>query len=502
MHRHDEPHNRYIAPLAFLGFLLLVVGARWWLIHRYGSPVPFWDQWDGEAATLYGPYVKGDLSWDKLLEPHNEHRILTTRLFALGLFVLNGAWNPLLQMLLNAVIIAGVLVLLLSYLNKALLPADRWALLVFCLALFCVPYAWENTLSGFQTQYYFNLLFSFIALWLLVGSASFSKAWWGGLGVAMLACLSLASGLFTLAAAVPVMAAQCLWGQRGKARGAAAIVLLAALFALGYALTPDVAQNAEMKAHSIPDFLHALKVGLSWPGKQQVVALVLLQIPALAYLLLQWRRRRQPIAAVHWFLVALIVWVWGQDVSLAYGRAVLVRSSRYLDLYAIGLVVNFVCLLWSLRQMSGRRLVRVGLCVVWVAYVAFALYGQTRRIDNELAHKAAHSAVQMSNVRGYLQTGDRSFLFGKDLLDIPYPRPERLQGLLEDPAIRSTLPAAVMPAGDEVRNRGRLDAVVETLLMHAYVLMAIGGLALVGAGGLKVRGNSMPGSARRFGKIE
>ncbi|OZI20935.1 hypothetical protein CAL26_26125 [Bordetella genomosp. 9] len=485
-----------------LGFALLLVGARWWLIHHHGSPVPYWDQWDGEAATLYGPYVKGDLSWAMLFEPHNEHRILTTRLFALGLFIVNGSWNPLLQMVLNAVVIVGVLVLLLSYLNQALSQWQRWALLIFCLVLFCIPYAWENTLAGFQTQYYFNLLFSFIALWLLVGSPSFSKAWWIGLGFAILACLSLASGLFSLAATVPVTAAQCIWGQRRKGTGATAAMLLAALFVIGYALTPDVAQNAEMKAHSIMEFVHALKVGLSWPGKPQLLIATVLQIPAVAYLVLQWLRRREPVATVHWFLIALIVWVWGQDVSLAYGRSVLVRSSRYLDLYAIGLLVNFVCLMWSLGQARWRRAVRAAVCVIWVIYVAFAMYKQWGRIEEQLADKVANSMTELSNVRGYLKTGDKSFLFGKALLDIPYPRPDRLQGLLDDPAIRSTLPAAIMPAEDKPRHKGRLDALVQELLAHAFVAMLIGALALLAACVSRVRESNMPGVSRQSGKIE
>jgi hypothetical protein len=501
MYRHDESRNCYIAPMMTLGFLFLVVGARWWLIHRYGSSVPFWDQWDGEAATLYGPYLKGDLSWAKLLEPHNEHRIVTTRLFALGLFIANGLWNPLLQMLLNAVIIGGVLALLLSYLNRALSAGEGCALFAFCLALFCVPYAWENTLAGFQTQYYFNLLFSFVALWLLVGTPALSPKWWIGLASAILAWLSLASGLFALAAAVPVLASQCIWGEQSRARGTVAIALLAILFAAGYGLTPNVAQNHELRSQTMLEFLHAVKVALSWPEKKQILGAVLLHVPAAAFLVLQWRRRGTPIPAAQWFMVALVVWVWGQDASLAYGRAVLVRSSRYLDLYAIGLVANFACLLWSIRQWSARPRVRAAFCVVWVAYVALGLYGQRHRIGDELDSKRQDSAAQLENVRGYLTTGNKDYLFGKALLDIPYPRPTRLQGLLDDPDIRRALPTAVMPAGDGPNRQGRLDSTVTMLLSHAYVLMIIGGLAVGSAGALRLRERNMPGISRHFGKI-
>jgi hypothetical protein len=31
---------------------LVVIGAKLWLVARYGNPTPYWDQWDAEGVTL------------------------------------------------------------------------------------------------------------------------------------------------------------------------------------------------------------------------------------------------------------------------------------------------------------------------------------------------------------------------------------------------------------------------------------------------------------------
>jgi hypothetical protein len=88
--------------LLVLGFVVLFLALRWYLVARYGSATPFYDQWDAEAAHLYTPWIEGRLGWIHLFQPHNEHRILTARILLLGLFSLIGnQWDTLLQMQVN-----------------------------------------------------------------------------------------------------------------------------------------------------------------------------------------------------------------------------------------------------------------------------------------------------------------------------------------------------------------------------------------------------------------
>jgi len=75
-----------IAPwrLALAGCLAAVLGAKILLIARLGIPTPYWDQWDAEAAGLYLPWLEGRLDAAHWFAFHNEHRLVLTRAFLVG----------------------------------------------------------------------------------------------------------------------------------------------------------------------------------------------------------------------------------------------------------------------------------------------------------------------------------------------------------------------------------------------------------------------------------
>ncbi len=143
-------------------FAVVLFGIKLWIINTYGNATPFWDQWDGEAVKLYKPYFDGTLTFSDWFAPHNEHRIFTTRLLSLGLLLINGIWNPLLQMVINAALHITALVLCIVLLTSVIGRKNLLPLLLFALVLFGVPYAWQNTLMGFQSQFYFIVLFHLV----------------------------------------------------------------------------------------------------------------------------------------------------------------------------------------------------------------------------------------------------------------------------------------------------------------------------------------------------
>src|SRR6187549_381005 len=96
------PISTRLKLLQYFAFAIILLGFKLRTIKYYGNSTPFWDQWDGEAANLYKPFIDGNLGWKELLSAHNEHRIFTTRLLDLTLLKINILWNPLLQMVVNA----------------------------------------------------------------------------------------------------------------------------------------------------------------------------------------------------------------------------------------------------------------------------------------------------------------------------------------------------------------------------------------------------------------
>ena len=190
-----------------VALLVIVCGARLWIADVCGSPAPFWDQWDAEGNKLFVPFLRGELSWWHIVKPHNEHRIVLTRLLALGLFQVNRMWDPRLEMVVNALIAAGSATLI-AHLLLLEIGVKWWRQVISAVALlWALPYGFENTVWGFQSQVYFLVLFSFLALWGLACGPPYSVRWWVGVASAVLACLTMASGFL---AGLVVVAIRCL----------------------------------------------------------------------------------------------------------------------------------------------------------------------------------------------------------------------------------------------------------------------------------------------------
>jgi hypothetical protein len=429
---------------AFSAFAVMLFGIKLWLIGTYGNATPFWDQWDAEAANLYKPFLEGTLGLADLFAPHNEHCIFTTRLLALALFKVNGIWNPLLQMVVNAGLHITALVLCISLLTRVIGRKYLLSLLVFSLVLFGVPYAWENTLAGFQSQFYFVLLFSIACLWLTVTQHPLSAHWWAGVICGMFAFLSLASGIFALAAAAIIGLVFYAMGLRKTRKQLLAVAILAGLFMLGAVLTPSLAHHASLKAASFPQFLDALMAVLGWPISSNFFSALIRNLPALVFVgVMLWKR--PPADDRKWFLLALVVWALGQAVSIAYGRAVGNLSSRYLDLFAIGILVNFACLILIAQDHIGKRyswtIIGVSVWAITVL-ISLGLYAG-EHILADLSAKRDTGLAQEINTKNYLATGDFNHLKDKPYLHVPYPHSERLASILASPTVREILPTNI-----------------------------------------------------------
>ena len=74
--------SRVKSLLPFGSFASIHFGVKIWLISYNGNMTPFWDQW-AEANGVYRAYLNHTLTSRQMLNPHNEHRIFTTRLLAL-----------------------------------------------------------------------------------------------------------------------------------------------------------------------------------------------------------------------------------------------------------------------------------------------------------------------------------------------------------------------------------------------------------------------------------
>jgi hypothetical protein len=139
--------------------------------------------------------------------------------------------------------------------------------LFFAFILFVLPFGWENTLAGFQAQFYFVLFFSLISLWLLVTQSPFSSKWWIGLFFLLLAFFCIRyiccrRGFINQPDIVRYLSSQ---NPKNKLL---AIILLGALFFWAVKLTPVLPYHAVYKAHSVSDLYHSITSVFGWPFKE------------------------------------------------------------------------------------------------------------------------------------------------------------------------------------------------------------------------------------------
>ena len=437
-----EAPPRWIVALYAVGLFLVVAGARTWLVGRYGSDVPFWDQWDAEGAFLYLPYLDGSLSLRALFAAWHEHRILFSRLLALALLLSNGQWDARLQMLVNSLLYSLVPCFLFVLLarSRGRIFAAAWT--VVLALVFALPFGWENTLAGFQSSIYFLVALSMGSMSILVNGAAGSPTWWVGLGLAFASLFSMGSGVmaaaavlgFTLAAATRARSVAGLreWGPTAVAAGS--------LVALALLLSVTEARHASLRAHGPMEFLSALAYGAAWPVRWSPWACIN-WLPC-GLLGVGYVSRHVPDGRAERSALVLGLWVLLQMSAVALLRAWGASASRYTDLLALGLLANFLAA-WSLLA-SGGAARRVGLVLfcVWIGGAAYGL-GTSGSLAEAASRKRSYD-VETYNVAGYVATGDVRFLSAaQNRLDVPYPDAARLRTLLDTPELRAILPAGI-----------------------------------------------------------
>jgi hypothetical protein len=434
----------WVAALAFV-----VVAAKLLLVRSYPVPVPFWDQWDGEALTLYIPWSEHGLSWRQMFTFHNEHRIFFTRLLALSLLVVNGQWDPHLQIVVNALVDALVGTLLATMLWLA---ADRRFLpgIVFIVALaFAPPFAIENSLAGFQSAFYFLLLFSTLAIWLMGMNRAGSAAWWLGAFCAACTPFTVAGGILVVAPLACLVVLRAIALRSGWRQLLANVAALTVIAVIAYkALPPPIPSHEALRAASVFYFAVALARSLAFPFINYPRAAVLMWLPVagLAGVVL-WRWLKT--TAIERLSLALAVWVLVQSLAVAYSRGATgaAPASRYMDMLAFGVIANAMALLslFQLHVASAFRRTGTVALALWIGVVGIGV----ARVSNEMLETSGRERRQwtpehVKNVRLFVMNGDLdNFLEKKGPQDLPHYSASMLAMWLEHPYVRRILPAAI-----------------------------------------------------------
>lgn len=458
---------------------LLAFFSRAWLVNSWGSPVPFWDQWDSEALGLYLPWLEHTLGWRDFFSAHNEHRIVLTRLAALTLFVAQDGWHTWSQLLLNGTLHATTFFLLFHALARDLTP--RTLLIFSCgLALLATATAgWQNALWGFQTQFYFAQLFAAGAFLAMAGSAPLTAGWWLGALSASLALLSNGGGWF---APLSVLGGMLIvhfrqFPVQRRVRFIISLGVLVFLTAAGMLLSAKAPQHALFYARDLSQFWAVCSRSLAWPYVYTGgVAFLVMQSPVLFLVVSRWREK-SPFTTAERAAVMVALYAGLSAAAVAYSRGgVLLNSvplSRYHDAFILGTAAQLFALLVIARS-NGRpgRLAAIGWCALLMAGLISLT---TENLVRHLPLIHAQDQASLIKVRAYAVTGDVRVLTPTPGKSGPHPSsPQTVADIMSNPTIKPHLPVELTQPQDTPLNP-------PWLIRHARSLTLISALLFAGS---------------------
>ncbi|MBA4421745.1 MAG: hypothetical protein C0390_01440 [Syntrophus sp. (in: bacteria)] len=444
----ERDENGYALSL-FIGAALIILGAKFTLIHYYGSDLPFWDQWDTEPKLLYIPYDQGKLSWSTLFSPHNEHRIFFSRLWALTLYAINQQWDAHLQTVANAFLhtFFGLwLVWILWRLNDR---RDLWIIAGVFVLILAVPFSWENTLFGFQSSFYFLLGFSSMAILLISQSRPFSTSWMMGIFFAVLSLFTMGAGFFVAPVSLALTIIRAYRERRMTWRDGITLISCLLILLAGILLIHVPEGHAGLRPNSFSDFMTALGKNLSWPWIDVPLLFLILWCP---FVILSYRTgigKKEKLSGYPLFIMGLGLWTLLQCIAMAYSRGFEGSgpASRYMDSLSLIPVVNILAAhyLYSHSSASFKR--RKGFVIACSFWYAFSVIGFLNLLINEsiegFSNMGSSLAKQSETVSRYLASENDNVILMARHMEIPYPDAKRLTSLLRDDAIRKILPVSV-----------------------------------------------------------
>lgn len=451
-----------------LGIFLAILGLRSGWIERFGSPVPYNDEWDSEARVGLIAWQSGTLDWSVLSAPHNEHRLVLSRLVAIGTTAVRGEWDPRAGMFVSAALVAALGALAAAAVFAAAGPAAPVVGGAF-VVLLGLPTDAANLLWGGQTQMYLLLALAFAVVALAAFPARSRGAILALFTAALLGLGSMGSGFVAAALAAAVL---CLGHRKTKPPAetlrafAGAVVALALIAAAGWFWRAEAPHHAALHAQNFGEWWATFLRLLAWPWSGAGAA-VLLWLPWLALVAVATARGLRTTALAR-VALALGVWVLLQTGALAFARAhANTPEPRHVSLLMLTPLVGALALaaLAEGERRRGRRALALGLACGLPLAVAWRAAPTGFR---DLRETAELRDGQAAMLRTFFATGDRAVLAPAHGVIAPYQNSVALAGLLEDPALRPLLPVSLRAAptstgGETARGGGWSGLIVAAL---------------------------------------
>jgi hypothetical protein len=432
-------------------FSILILFFNLAMIVRFGTDVPFWDQWGSEAA-LYIAWEEQQLAPSDLIKPHVQHRFAVSKVLRLMLFEVLGGWSPLANMILQSFLVPIIFLVFFSFFKDRLerSPPKRWLFYAISAAVFLLPFYWEVILLGFQSHFYLSLIFALLLISMAAREPSWSTlCWFFIIGVTNV--FTSASSLVPLLAAFSVQLASLAAGRK-KRTPAAWSMLLSTLFLI--VLTANLlvfpANHQQYGANSLTNFLWLSLQAFSWPVEYLgIICLWIIPLALSAYGHKAWtvRGARQLGFCIvknrsNLALFGLLLWLILSIGTIAYARGnFALFASRYLNIYAFTLYVPFIVYLLFIKDVLQLRPPRYVVLTGVIVYCLLVV-GLFREALQELerCRRYKHDMdIVRENLIEALRQNDPLYLYEQQKINFiygAYPDPGRAFAMLNHPALR------------------------------------------------------------------
>lgn len=432
--------------ILIVSVFLVIFGVRLITLHHIGDRVPNWDYWQ-MPWTVYLPYLDGNLTWQGMIAPVNEHRVFFARLFSLGLFLVNGQWENLYEAAAMSAMHACTATGLALLLWNAFRRKHTVLILTLVIAATALPFSWENIIWANQSQFYFFVGFSILTIWLLGMHRPFSVRWWLGCSAAMAAQFTVGSGMLA-----PVVVAGLMlykWLRDATSRRESFITLAAAIALAGFASLYRVkSQSAGMITKNADQFIQTFGKTMSWPYAESIWIWILLWLPLVLFIGLSFMRRASWTRAEAW-TVALGGWVLLNALGVGLFRGAFSSGpiSRYMDLTAVGMIANGLALFLLpelIRKATTLERVYPYVRGIWLVVMTAGVLAVTNyELTGPAKIRVEHQQRAIENTRRFMQSDDLGFMLSKKHYEIPHPDPMSMVAWLRSAPMRAILPVSI-----------------------------------------------------------
>lgn len=444
-----DSHGRKVA-WAACGVFASILLAQLLFVGVCGTDMPWGDAWDAEGRWLYPAWRDGTWSAEIFYRAHNEHRIFWTKALDVVLFSVNGQWDPLVQLVAGAVLRAWAAATLAGMLVGAM-GVHSWGVGAISagVGLAFLPHlAWHNALWAFQSQVYFSLGFSILALgWLGVEGVTGWRRW-AGITAGAAGLFSMAGSALVPVALMGLLALRVLENKAWSAERSRELGPAVLLLGLAWALRVDVPEHAGLRAQSAVQWAEAFLRALAWPHAWQPLAALVLNAPLAWVVTARVMGKRRAVLGED-FVVLLGGWAvamagamaWSRGASEEFSGAV---PSRYVDFLVLLPLANLWCAVVVVREARARVVSVVG--VAWGVFLLVGWVGLSMEMMRGIVFpRMRDREAPVRLVVAFQRSGDAAVFAGQPRLLAPHPNPESVRAVLTDELMREALPPSLQP---------------------------------------------------------